>query len=361
MFSPELQYPMTGDDLRELEIAVSDLSFGFEWSLKLGSWQAQVYSTSSGPLETLRYLYKQLSESEKAIGFNCRMYLVKAESFSGSGNLAESLLSKRDVPPDGYLTQKLSLDERSAYHSVSLLKSEMAVLLCVRDSNGERIYIFVINDKPAYDFQVHLSFLVNYALFNSGRLYLHAGAVRYADRVSLFVGERGAGKSTVCLRLGQAGATVLSDDHVMIRQDRDRFWVSGCGELARVTEKTEGFLFNQPLDAKPNDYAGLLKKEFRIDEYFNSEPAKDYPLDEIYFLTRGNKLTVNQISAQEATLELMTRTKSALRFNSPLEAHRYLDYFAQLAKRVPACWLTLTSDLSDLNSLIQILSERALR
>ncbi|HYE73582.1 MAG TPA: hypothetical protein VEF04_09625, partial [Blastocatellia bacterium] len=276
MLNHTLEHSVSANDLRDLEAAVLSLSFADRWALKLGSWQAQVLATHPGQLETLKYLYKQIAESELSGNVSCKLYLVDVGSFPDFKAFADRLLTERTIPPDGYLTRKLSSAECGNYDSASVLMTEMAMLVSVADRESERIYVFVINDQPIYEFQVHLSFLVNYALFNSGRLYLHAGAVRFADRVRLFVGERGAGKSTVCLRLGQAGATVLSDDHVMIRKDDGNFFVSGCGELARVTEKTEGFLFNTPLNARANDYAGLLKKEFRIDEYFSAEPTRDY-------------------------------------------------------------------------------------
>jgi hypothetical protein len=57
---------------------------------------------------------------------------------------------------------------------------------------------------------------------------LHACAVGDNDRGFLFAGTSGAGKSTMAdLWKGRAGATILSDDRVIVRKRDGRFWAYG--------------------------------------------------------------------------------------------------------------------------------------
>ena len=70
---------------------------------------------------------------------------------------------------------------------------------------------------------VHSLMIVFYRmLLELGCLHLHAAAVRWNGETSLFLGGKGAGKSTLCLALARAGATVLGEDHVLVRRARAR-------------------------------------------------------------------------------------------------------------------------------------------
>ena len=58
---------------------------------------------------------------------------------------------------------------------------------------------------------------------------LHGGGVVTADgRGYLFVGQSGAGKSTLSkLWLSEPGATLLSDERIIVRQEADGLWMYG--------------------------------------------------------------------------------------------------------------------------------------
>lgn len=135
--------------------------------------------------------------------------------------------------------------------------------------------------------RVHVSVVFHKLLLLLGRLYLHAGAVRVQDSANAFVAEKWSGKSTICMWLGRAGATILSDDHIVIRQTDDTWKVSGCEQVARVTAATEATLFAKPLEMEARDFAGVMKKEFRVGDVFDALPYADVPLRRIFFRTWG--------------------------------------------------------------------------
>lgn len=57
---------------------------------------------------------------------------------------------------------------------------------------------------------------------------LHACGVKDGERGLVFAGTSGAGKSTIArLWEGQEGISVLSDDHVIVRERDGQFWVYG--------------------------------------------------------------------------------------------------------------------------------------
>lgn len=49
-----------------------------------------------------------------------------------------------------------------------------------------------------------------------GRVAIHAGVVRWRDRLLILPGPSFAGKSTLCLALAEAGADVLSDEYALV-------------------------------------------------------------------------------------------------------------------------------------------------
>lgn len=204
-------------------------------------------------------------------------------------------------------------------------------------------------------FRDHLFEVVCKVLFAFDRFYVHAAAVELHGRVHIFVGRGSFGKSTTCLTLAKAGATILSEDHVLFARAGDGFVVSGCQETARVTEKTERFLFDAPLDAPPEAHTGVVKKEFRVADHFACRPYVDHAFDSVFFNHVGTTFRIREMPRQEAMLGLFYMTKSFFRASRPEDYDRYLDYFAALVRGRTCHELELSPDLGDLAQLVRFL------
>jgi hypothetical protein len=87
---------------------------------------------------------------------------------------------------------------------------------------------FAISQDP-FPLQYPLAEVLMIHLLARGRgLLMHACAVRDGDEGLLFAGTSGAGKSTMArLWRRHTGATLLSDDRVILRQHDDGFWIYG--------------------------------------------------------------------------------------------------------------------------------------
>ena len=215
--------------------------------------------------------------------------------------------------------------------------------------------ILVLVREPQWSeraFRDHLFEILCKILFAFDAFYLHAGGIHWHGRTHLFVGQGSFGKSTTCLRLARAGATILSEDHVLLRRRNGRFDVSGCQETARVTEKTERFLFPERLDRPARAHTGVLKKEFDVAEFFSCRPYVDFGIDSIFFNHVGERFEARPISRQDAMLRLLYMTRSFFRYSGTADLEAYLDFFAQLVER-PDCFdLELSPDLADLDGLV---------
>ena len=218
-----------------------------------------------------------------------------------------------------------------------------------------------VRGRPANDdaFRVHLSVVLHRALFLLDRLFLHAAGVRVAGTCWAFAGDKGAGKSTLSLALGAAGATVLADDHVVLRRRGDRFLASGCDAHARLLDDAERHLFAGPVEAPVVELGGLRKKEIPIGRYFASDPYREHRLDRLVFSRVGSGFETRPMSRRDALVELIRATRASHRFSGDADYAAYLDYLPALVESVESFSLELSPRLVDLERAVAWVSDGA--
>ena len=202
-----------------------------------------------------------------------------------------------------------------------------------------------------YELRVHFAAVLQKLFFLMDHVVLHAAAVRLDDRVHVFVGDKGAGKSTLCLGLARAGGTVLGEDHVILRRTPSGFLVSGGDERSRVTEQTEAHFFREPLPVPPKDFAGTPKKEIRMGDVVASRPYEDFPAHCLHFPWVTGRLELRPLKAQPALLRLMKYTGHFHRFAGGADQARFLGMLADFVAGVRTFELALSRDLGDLSRL----------
>lgn len=200
---------------------------------------------------------------------------------------------------------------------------------------------------------VHFGVVIHKILFHFDRLMLHAAAVQVEDEVCLFVGDKGAGKSTTCLALARAGCTVLGEDQVVLWRSGAGYLVSGGDERSRVTERTERHFFVEPLAVPARDFAGTMKKEIPMKDYFRSEPFRDFPPRRLLFPQVTGRFELRRLKAQAALRRMMAYNGHFQRFEGARDQATFLDFLAGFIATV-SCWeLTLSDDLTELDTLVE--------
>jgi hypothetical protein len=212
-------------------------------------------------------------------------------------------------------------------------------------------------DLIRQDLHVHFGVVLNKILFLMDHVVLHAAAVRVRDSVHVFVGEKGAGKSTVCLGLAKAGGTVLGEDHVILRRAAPAYLVSGGDERSRLTERTEAHFFPESLPVPARDFAGTPKKEIRMGDFFSSRPYEDFRAHALHFPRVGSRLALQPLKPQAALLRLMKYTSHMQRFASPADQDRFLDFLNGFVATVATHDVELSPDLGDLDRLAGVLPD----
>jgi hypothetical protein len=253
------------------------------------------------------------------------------------------------VPPDGMVVchaLPLSVIHTEAL-SVTIDHTRAPVEIRVRVRPGERSH---------YDLCVHLAVVFHKILFLLDRVVLHAAAVRMAGRVALFIGDRGAGKTTTALAVSRAGGTVLGEDHIILRRSAEGFLVSGCDERWRVDERTERHFFDSPLPLEAADYAGRLKKEVAV-RAIASQPFTDEPPAQLFFLRAGSRLRITPMPRGMTVLRLMEAAGKLQRFVDADDRRRFLTMVSDFVATITPYALERSDDLADLDRLIDFLRQ----
>ena len=317
--------------------------------MSLGSWKINLHSDKKYYTDTLAYLFKQkvmpVSDQE---GVDAILYLIRCKRDS-------KVFTPALRVPDNTVAKWEHLDGGGAALSTGRFR-----VVIFRDDTPAKIFIFI--REPQYShtaFEGHLFEIIHKILFMFERLYIHAAAAKWDDKICAFVGDRGGGKSTVCLKLAREGAQIISDDHIMVTRTGSRFLVSGCEETSRVTEKTEKGILGRVLVEKAAEYNGVMKKEILLKDFFECAHFQDFPIHDLFFINVGDAFGIQPISKQQAVVNLIGKTKAFFRFNSSEDLVEYLSYFSQLVSATELFKMTLSPELEDLNKLVSFLKMRS--
>lgn len=254
------------------------------------------------------------------------------------------------VPPAGDVDRRLEVDRTDTtvrYHTdVMSLEADLAtrpagVTVRVRPE-GQRIphlhhYFTVLVDK---------------LLLSMGAIRLHGAAIDFGGATSVFLGDKGAGKSTLSLALGLAGGRVLADDQLLVRRTAAGFGVSGVDDRIRLTAESEAHFLPGPLDVPPRDYAGVLKKEIALGCLVPTIPHRDLTPRRLYFPRVGRRFTVRPVSGREAVTRILGGFARSQRFADDQDRLALLRLVAELCEAVDTADLELSPDLGELHRLV---------
>jgi hypothetical protein len=152
--------------------------------------------------------------------------------------------------------------------------------------------------------------MLNYLAAERG-VIIHGCGVAWNGRGILFVGESGAGKSTMARRWDQEpGAVVLSDDRTVVRKRGPEFWIYGT--------------------------------PWHGDAAFGS--PRGVPLETIFFLKHGRENSVEEIRGSHAVSQLFTCSFPPLW--DPQGMEFVLGVFTELTGQVPCRKLRFRPDRS---------------
>ncbi|TET32106.1 MAG: hypothetical protein E3J72_20460 [Planctomycetota bacterium] len=176
-----------------------------------------------------------------------------------------------------------TIDVKTAGESLSASSSSLKLEYDFTDGGGSG-RLSIAPQELFIDIENSLRILVSHLVLRRDMLLVHAAAFgeENSDRVGIFAGQSGAGKTTISNLAGEAGLEVFSDDMVLLapRSYRD--------ELTTTQELT----------AWPTPLGSL--------EGPKPEPVKPRPVSHIFFLEHGKENSFSLLDVPDAYMRLLT-------------------------------------------------------
>ncbi len=200
----------------------------------------------------------------------------------------------------------------------------------------------ILNDHIAPRLLAHL-----------GDLVLHASVVRFGDRLALFLGETGAGKSTLATSLHQAGNALLGDDAVIVTAGPDGYLAQAVYPSLRLYPEAIEVLLGSGVKTAPMaDYSD--KQHVRLSPQSQPE-TPPLPLAAIFFLAGNSpKVSAAPLASTMACIKLVEQSFTLDARDTDCAARR-LAALSELALAVPAFTLAYPRQFERLHEVHEVI------
>jgi hypothetical protein len=195
--------------------------------------------------------------------------------------------------------------------------------------------------EPVYTYL--LSQVVSVALLGQDVESLHGSAVALEKNAVVLLGDCGYGKSTLCAALIRAGAKLLTDDLVVMRQNHAAFDVAP-GAFRLKLDPAAAASLNLDWPSIPME-DGSAKHVYQVPSANCS--SERVPLRYLVLLQPSNRIEVESIARADAVRELLRATFNPLHADARRLKHLLLAA-RTLAARVPMMRLHVPRSLTDL-------------
>jgi hypothetical protein len=218
-------------------------------------------------------------------------------------------------------------------------------------ADGRRIDVHAENTwhhEPVYTYL--LSQVVSVALLRHDVESLHGSAVAIEENGVVILGNCGYGKSTLCAALVHAGAKLLTDDLVVIRQNNSAFDVAPGAFRLKLDPATAASLALDWPSVPMEDGSG--KHVYQVTPASCS--AVRVPLRSFVLLQPSNRLEIETVTRGQAVRELLRATFNPLHTDAS-RLEQLLLAARALADRVPMIRLYVPRSLGDLDEVTRAL------
>jgi hypothetical protein len=189
-----------------------------------------------------------------------------------------------------------------------------------------------------------------------GMLVLHASAINIAGKSAVFLGAKGAGKSTTAAALVSAGHRLLTDDVLAVdfsSSGRPQI-VPGFPQL-KLSEEVANKVVLDAAFSIPPPTPNFPKRQRRLTVPFSHCYA---PVDGLYVLAKGQSVSKSLLSTSDALTAVMRFSLLPLSMRRPLnaaQASAHLKQCATLIGAVRTYRLEVPSDLDRLGNVAKLI------
>ncbi|WP_246707251.1 serine kinase [Mesorhizobium sp. NZP2077] len=193
-------------------------------------------------------------------------------------------------------------------------------------------------------------------LHQRGLLVLHASAIAVGGKSAIFMGDKGAGKSTTAGAMIRAGHDLLTDDVVALDVSKplDPMIVPGFPQLKLASDAAAAISLKEA-EVRPLVHPAIDKTQHRLRGAFSSDMV---PVTRIYILERGARAAILPLPSV-ASLPAIIKFSYVTRFGRsalPSDfAATHLRQCAQLAAHVGVCRLEVPTGLDRLGEAVDLI------
>ena len=193
-------------------------------------------------------------------------------------------------------------------------------------------------------------------LHQRGLLILHASAIAVGGKSVIFMGDKGAGKSTTAGAMIRAGHELLTDDVVALDMTRsdEAMIVPGFPQLKLAADAASAIALDE-VEVRPQVHPAIDKAQHRLLGRFSHDRV---PATRIYVLERGGKAAISPL-AGIAALPAIIKFSYVTRFGRPAlvgdAAALHLGYCARLADHVGVCRLEVPTGLDRIGEAVDLI------
>ena len=194
------------------------------------------------------------------------------------------------------------------------------------------------------------------ALHQRGLLVLHASAIAVGGKSVIFLGDKGAGKSTTAGTMIRAGHRLLTDDVVALDlSDPGRPMILPGFPQLKLAADAAGAIRLEQAEVRPQVHPQIDKAQHRLNDGFAGEAA---PVSRIYVLERGERATIlplPTIAALPAIIKFSYITRFGRQALVGDSAAAHLRQSAQLAARIGVCRLEVPTGLERIDEAVALI------
>jgi len=152
------------------------------------------------------------------------------------------------------------------------------------DFAEKRVTIFDVADETTSEALAHLlnDHVAPRILAGSGDLVIHASAVEIGGRLAVFLGETGAGKSTLAASLHSAGHRLVGDDAIILATDANTTTGQSVYPSLRLYQESISAVLGDGVESAPMaHYSDKLRLSLPALDELDSTPK---PIGAFFFL-----------------------------------------------------------------------------
>lgn len=237
-------------------------------------------------------------------------------------------------------------------------------------SGGEHVYYHYTNEASQQS--VHSLIRGNITKFciqEQERFCLHASAMCVLDKTVLFVGRKGAGKSTLATYFHLNDHEIWCDDYAILHEEASAFYASqgetslkinpDIAEAFNISAKNLSPVFNVPSDWKKDEPTSIITKKFYFNQQDHKVNSKARKVAAIFF--------INPRSANPKDIVMPIQQKDALAILMDeillpgLNSKKYLKLYFQSALHflhlVPAFTINAPDDILRIHEVYDSIRE----